>query len=133
MAKGTINKVILIGRLGTDPDERETNGGVTVAKLSLATNDGYKDKGSGEFIDQTNWHLVTVFGNMASAICQYAKKGTSLYIEGRIQTDKWQDKEGNDRYTTKIIADGFQFIGGNNNSRQSQSNSSIDDDDELPF
>ena len=112
MAKGTINKVILLGRVGVDPETRYMPSGVAVTNLSIATNDGYKDKQTGQYIENTEWHRVVSFGKQAESISQYTNKGSLLYIEGRIRTNKWQDQSGQDRYTTEIIATDFQFIGG---------------------
>ncbi|AJI74098.1 single-stranded DNA-binding family protein [Francisella philomiragia subsp. philomiragia ATCC 25015] len=108
MAKGTVNKVILLGRLGNDPEVRTTQNGTTVATLSIATNDGI-----GENIT-TEWHRVVVFGKSAEAIQRYANKGTQLFIEGRLRTNKWQDKNGNMQYTTEVVASNFQFVAGGN-------------------
>ena len=112
MAKGTVNKIILLGRLGQDPEIRQTQT-TTVATLSLATNDGIGDNIT------TEWHRVIMFGKAAEAIQKYSKKGDSLYVEGRIRTSKWQDKDGNDKYSTEIICNQFQFMGG---GRQDNSN-----------
>ena len=112
MAKGTINKVILLGRLGADPEVRYMPSGMAVANLRIATNDGYKDRQTGQFIENTEWHRVVVFGKQAESISQYTNKGSLLYIEGRIRTNRWQDQSGQDRYTTEIVATEFQFIGG---------------------
>lgn len=109
MAKGTVNKVILLGRLGNDPEVRTTQNGTVVATLSIATNDGM-----GENIT-TEWHRVVVFGKTAEIIQRYAGKGSQLFIEGRLRTNKWQDKNGNMQYTTEIVANNFQFVGGGNN------------------
>ncbi|AIT09696.1 single-stranded DNA-binding protein [Candidatus Francisella endociliophora] len=109
MAKGTVNKVILLGRLGNDPEVRTTQNGTTVATLSLATNDGMGDNIT------TEWHRVVVFGKGAEAIQRYTSKGTQLFVEGRLRTNKYQDKNGNMQYSTEIIANNFQFIGGGNN------------------
>lgn len=105
MAKGTVNKVILLGRLGNDPEVRQTQSGTTVATLSLATNEVFKED------TQTEWHRVVVFGKGADVIQKYCKKGDQLYVEGRIRTNKWQDSSGENRYSTEIIANNFQFIG----------------------
>ena len=121
MAKGTINKVMILGRLGNDPEIRTTQNGVVVASLSIATNDGI-----GENIT-TEWHRVVVFGKSAEAIQKYTSKGSQLFVEGRLRTNKWQDKNGNTQYTTEIIANKFEFIGGGNNqggSNQVHSNNS---------
>lgn len=112
MAKGTVNKVIIIGRLGKDPEVRYMPSGMVVATLSLATNDGYKDKNTGQFIDITEWHRVNVFGQQAETLRTYAKKGQLVYAEGRIRTNKWQDNAGQDRYTTEIVAIHTQMVGG---------------------
>ena len=109
MAKGTINKVMILGRLGNDPEVRTTQNGSVVANLSVATNDGI-----GENIT-TEWHKVVVFGKSAEAIQKYTSKGSQLFVEGRLRTNKWQDKNGNTQYTTEIIANKFEFIGGGNN------------------
>ncbi|AJC48347.1 single-stranded DNA-binding protein [Allofrancisella guangzhouensis] len=108
MAKGTVNKVILLGRLGITPEVRTTQNGTTVATLSLATNDGM-----GENIT-TEWHRVVVFGKAAEIIQKYGNKGSQLFIEGRLRTNKWQDKNGNTQYSTEVVASNFQFIGGSN-------------------
>ena len=112
MSKGTLNKVILIGRLGADPEVRYMPSGGAVTNLRLATNDGYKDKTTGQFIENTEWHRVVLFNKLAEVAGQYAQKGKLLYIEGRIRTNKWQDKDGQDRYTTEIVANEMQFLGG---------------------
>ena len=93
MAKGTVNKVILLGRLGADPEVRYMPSGMSVANLRLATNDGYKDRQTGQFVENTEWHRVVIFGKQAETVAQYTQKGSLLYIEGRIRTNKWQDKK----------------------------------------
>ncbi|WP_192483177.1 MULTISPECIES: single-stranded DNA-binding protein [Cysteiniphilum] len=110
MAKGTVNKVIILGFAGGDPEVRYMPSGVAVVNLSIATNDGYKDKQTGQHIDVTEWHNITFFGKQAETIGQYVQKGSKLYVEGRINTQKWQDKNGQDRYTTKVIATEFQLL-----------------------
>jgi single-strand DNA-binding protein len=110
MAKGTVNKVILVGRLGTDPEMRNTASGSVVTNLSVATNDGYKDKQTGQFVDATEWHRVVLFNRLAEVAAQYLKKGKPVYIEGRIRTNKWQDQQGQDRYTTEIVANEMQLL-----------------------
>ena len=112
MAKGTINKVVLIGRLGKDPEVRYTTSNIPVATLSLATNDRYKDKNTDQYVDTTEWHRVNVFGKQAETLGTYAKRGQLLYVEGRIRTNKWQDQTGQDRYTTEIVAIQTQMVGG---------------------
>ena len=111
MARG-INKVILIGNLGNDPDVRYTAGGAAVSNISLATTESWKDRESGEQQEKTEWHRVVFFGKLAEIVAEYLKKGSQVYIEGRLQTRKWQDKEGNDRYTTEIVASEMQMLGG---------------------
>lgn len=123
MAKGTVNKVILLGRLGADPEIRYMPSGMSVATVRLATNDGYKDRQSGQFIENTEWHRVVIFGKQAEIVSQYTRKGSLLYIEGRIRTNKWQDQNGQERYTTEITATEMQLIGGKhddntNNNKQ---------------
>jgi single-strand DNA-binding protein len=111
MARG-INKVILVGNLGNDPDIRYTAGGAAVANISVATTDSWKDKESGEQQDRTEWHRVVFFGRLAEIVGEYLKKGSQVYLEGRLQTRKWQDKGGSDRYTTEIVANDMQMLGG---------------------
>ena len=110
MAKGTVNKAIILGRLGADPEVRYMPNGNAVAKLSVATNDGYKDKNTGEFVATTEWHRVTLFARLAEIAGQYLKKGGSVFIEGRIQTTKWQDRDGQDRYSTEIVGNNMQLL-----------------------
>lgn len=111
MARG-INKVILVGNLGNDPDVRYTAGGAAVTRISVATTEAWKDRESGEQQEKTEWHRVVFFGKLAEIVAEYLKKGSQVYVEGRLQTNKWQDKEGNDRYTTEIIANEMQMLGG---------------------
>jgi single-strand DNA-binding protein len=113
MAKGTLNKVILIGRVGADPEVRYMPNGNAVANIRLATNDGYKDKNTGQFVESTEWHRVVCFNKLGEIVSQYVKKGRLVYIEGRIRTNKWQDKSGQDRFTTEILANEMQLLGGN--------------------
>ncbi|CAG9169819.1 single-stranded DNA-binding protein [Cupriavidus pinatubonensis] len=108
----SVNKVILVGNLGADPEVRYTPGGDAVANIRLATTDRYKDKQSGEFKEATEWHRVAFFGKLAEIVGQYLKKGSSVYIEGRIRTRKWQDQSGQDKYSTEIVADQMQMLGG---------------------
>lgn len=106
----SVNKVILLGRLGKDPEMRYSNSQTPICSFSLATSERRKDQ-SGNWNEQTEWHNIIVFGKTAEHCSNYLKKGRQAYIEGRIQTRKWQDKEGRDRYTTEIIANTVQFIG----------------------
>ncbi|MBT7952190.1 MAG: single-stranded DNA-binding protein [Gammaproteobacteria bacterium] len=115
MARG-VNKVILVGNLGNDPDIRYTAGGAAVANISLATTDSWKDKESGEQQDRTEWHRIVFFGRLAEIVGEYLRKGSQVYVEGRLQTRKWQDKSGNDRYTTEIVANEMQMLGGRGGS-----------------
>jgi single-strand DNA-binding protein len=110
--KGTVNKVIILGRLGNDPDFKQSAGGMAVVRLSIATNDSYKDKATGQYVEQTDWHRVVFFGKQAEVISQYCAKGTMLYVEGKLKTSKYKDKDGVEKYSTDIIGDQFQFIGG---------------------
>jgi len=107
----SVNKVILIGRLGQDPEVRQTAGGNSVASLSIATDESWTDK-NGERQKKTEWHRVVAWGRTAELCGEYLKKGREVYIEGRLETRKWQDKDGQDRYTTEIKADAVKFIGG---------------------
>lgn len=109
MARG-INKVILIGNLGSDPEIRHTQGGNAVANLSLATSESWRDKATGETRENTEWHRVVVFGRLGEVAGEYLKKGSKVYIEGRLQTRKWQDRDGNDRYTTEIVGNEMQML-----------------------
>jgi single-strand DNA-binding protein len=111
MARG-INKVILIGNLGADPDVRYTASGAAVSNVNLATTETWRDKESGEQQEKTEWHRVVFFGRLAEIVAEYLRKGSQVYVEGRLQTRKWQDKEGNDRYTTEIVANEMQMLGG---------------------
>ena len=106
----SVNKVILVGNLGRDPETRYTTGGDAVTNIRVATTDTWKDK-NGEKQERTEWHTVVFFGRQAEIAGEYLKKGRQVYIEGRLQTRKWQDKEGQDRYTTEIVADRMQMLG----------------------
>ena len=112
MAARGINKVILIGNLGQDPDTRYMPSGGAVTNLRVATNETWKDKQTGEQKEKTEWHSVAMFGRLAEIAAEYLRKGSQVYIEGRLQTRKWQDRDGNDRYTTEIVANEMQMLGG---------------------
>jgi single-strand DNA-binding protein len=112
----SVNKVILIGNLGADPEVRYLPSGDAVANIRLATTDRYKDKTSGEFKEMTEWHRVTFFGRLAEIVNEYLKKGSPLYIEGRLRTRKYQGPDGQDRYSTEIIADQMQMLGSRSGS-----------------
>ncbi|WP_022952921.1 single-stranded DNA-binding protein [Leucothrix mucor] len=124
MAKG-INKVILVGNLGTDPEVKYMPSGGAVTNFSLATTDSWKDKTSGERVDKTEWHRVVFFNRLAEIAGEYLKKGSQVYIEGSLRTRKWQDQGGQDRYTTEIVGSEMQMLGsrsgGNSEFDQSQS------------
>jgi single-strand DNA-binding protein len=111
MARG-INKVILIGHLGQDPEVRALPSGSSIANLRIATTESWKDKQSGEFKEATEWHTVVLFGRTAEVAAEYLKKGSQVFIEGRLRTRKWQDKTGNDRYSTEIVGNDMQMLGG---------------------
>ncbi|VVE60864.1 Single-stranded DNA-binding protein [Pandoraea anapnoica] len=108
----SVNKVILVGNLGADPEVRYMPSGDAVANIRLATTDRYKDKQSGEFKEMTEWHRVSFFGRLAEIVNEYLKKGSSVYIEGRIRTRKYQAQDGTERYSTEIVADQMQMLGG---------------------
>jgi single-strand DNA-binding protein len=143
MARG-VNKVIVVGNLGQDPETRYMPSGSAVTNLRVATNESWKDKQTGEQKDRTEWHSVAMFGRLAEIAAEYLRKGSQVYIEGKLRTRKWQDKDGNDRYTTEIIADEMQMLGGRSGgSAPAMSDSppaspppkpSGDDfDDDIPF
>jgi len=115
MARG-INKVILVGHLGADPESRSMPSGRSVTNLRLATSESWKDKQSGEQKERTEWHSIVLYDRLGEVASEYLKKGSQVYIEGRLQTRKWQDKEGKDRYTTEIIANDMQMLGGRGGS-----------------
>jgi single-strand DNA-binding protein len=110
MARG-VNKVILVGNLGKDPETRYMPSGSAVTNLTLATSESWKDKQSGEAQERTEWHKVAMFGRLAEIAAEYLRKGSQIYIEGKLRTRKWQDKEGKDRWTTEIVADEMQMLG----------------------
>jgi single-strand DNA-binding protein len=152
MARG-VNKVILVGNLGKDPEVRYMPSGNAVANVTLATTDSWKDKQSGEKQERTEWHNVVFYSRLAEIVGEYLKKGSQVYVEGRLQTRKWQDKSGNDRYTTEIIASDMQMLGSRGGSAgfsgdrapaaqpaaqpaaaaSSGGGSSADFDDDIPF
>ena len=119
MARG-VNKVIVVGNLGNDPDTRYMPSGGAVTNLSLATTESWKDKETGEQKDRTEWHRVAMFGRLAEIAAEYLRKGSQVYIEGKLRTRKWQDQSGNDRYTTEIIADELQMLGGRSGGSSSK-------------
>ena len=140
----SLNKVMLIGNLGKDPEVRFTASGQAVASFSLATSEKFKGK-SGDMEERTEWHNITLWGKLAEIAGEYLSKGKTVYIEGRLQTRKWQDKSGNDRYTTDIVGDKMQMLsakgersgGGDTSSPQKSTASSYEEppfqDDDIPF
>jgi single-strand DNA-binding protein len=111
MARG-VNKVILVGNLGQDPEVRYTANGAAVATLAVATSEQWTDKQSGQKQEKTEWHKVVLFGRLGEVAGEYLKKGSQVYLEGKLQTRKWQDQNGQDRYTTEIVANELQMLGG---------------------
>jgi len=132
-----VNKVILLGNLGKDPEVRYLDNGVAVANFSLATTENYKNK-VGERVSQTEWHNIVLWRGLAEVAEKYLKKGASIYVEGKIKTRKWEDKDGNTRYNTEILADNMTMLGGKQSQEDSQSSASKsvandDEADDLPF
>lgn len=116
MASRGVNKVILVGNLGQDPEVRYMPSGGAVANITIATSESWKDKNTGEQREKTEWHRVAIFGKLAEVAGEYLRKGSQVYIEGQLQTSKWQDQSGQDRYTTEVVVQGFngvmQMLGG---------------------
>jgi single-strand DNA-binding protein len=110
MSRG-VNKVILVGNLGADPETRSMPSGMTVTNIRVATSESWKDKTSGAQQEKTEWHSIALFGRLGEVAAEYLRKGSQVFIEGKLRTRKWQDKQGNDRYTTEIIADNMQMLG----------------------
>ena len=111
MARG-VNKVILVGNLGADPETRSMPSGTTVTNIRIATSESWKDKASGAQQERTEWHSIALFGRLGEIAAEYLRKGSQVFVEGRLRTRKWQDKQGNDRFSTEIIADNMQMLGG---------------------
>ncbi len=139
-----VNKAIIVGNLGNDPEIRYSANGNAIASISVATSDRWKDKTTGEQQEKTEWHRVKLFGRLAELAGEYLKKGSQVYIEGRIQTSKYQDKDGNDRWSTEIVARDMTFLGGRSGAGDSQggppasspqrdSGPTGDFDDDIPF
>jgi len=120
---GSINKVILIGNLGKDPEIRHLESGVSVANYPIATSEVYKDRKTGEKVTQTEWHNIVLWRGLAEISEKYLKKGDKVYIEGKLRTRSWQDQEGNNRYTTEVIADNLTLLGKNSDNRQENTTS----------
>jgi single-strand DNA-binding protein len=138
----SVNKVILIGNLGADPESRFMTNGDAVVNVTIATSDTWKDKSTGEKRESTEWHRVVFYRKLAEIAGQYLKKGSQVYIEGALKTRKWQDKDGADRYTTEIIANEMKMLGGKPEQKQESprqkpattSGGSFDDmEDDIPF
>lgn len=132
-----VNKVILVGNLGKDPEVRYLDGGVAVANFPLATSESYKDK-SGNRVDQTEWHNVVLWRGLAEITEKYLKKGSQVYIEGKLRTRSWDDKEGQKRYTTEVVADTMTMLGRRDDASNSNSNgagvtSAAEPEQDLPF
>ncbi|EMC9391358.1 single-stranded DNA-binding protein [Vibrio parahaemolyticus] len=144
MAARGVNKVILVGNLGCDPEIRYMPNGNAVATLTIATSETWRDKGTGEQREKTEWHRVVIFGALAKVAENYLRKGSQVYIEGQLQTRKWQDQSGQDRFTTEVVVQGYsavmQMLGGNRSDNSQQGGQQqyneppMDfDDDEPPF
>ena len=112
----SVNKVILVGNIGKDPEVRYLQSGDQICNVTLATSEKYKDKASGEYKENTEWHRIVFFGKLAEICGQYLQKGKKIYVDGRIRTNKWQDKEGNERYTTEIIGSEMKMLSGKDDS-----------------
>lgn len=115
-----VNKAIIIGTLGRDPEVKYTAGGSTLVNMSIATNETWKDRQTGQQQERTEWHRIVIFGKLADVAAQYLRKGAQVYIEGRLSTRKWQGRDGQDRYTTEIIAQEMEMLGGRASERSDQ-------------
>ena len=113
-----VNKVIIVGNTGNDPEVSQFQNGGSVATIAVATSEKYQNKQTGEWVENTEWHRVKALGKLAEIIAQYVRKGTPIYIEGKLKTDKYTDKNGIERYATNIVADQMQMLGGNQNAQQ---------------
>ena len=135
MQKGSVNKVVLVGHLGGDPETRFTPSGTAVANFNIATNESWKDA-NGELQDKTEWHRCVMFGKTAELAGELLKKGQLVYMEGKLQTRNWEDKDGIKRYTTEVVCDMFTMLGrkiDTENSQQAAPTSNSDEEDDLPF
>lgn len=134
----SLNRVTLIGNLGRDPEVRFTLSGQAVCNFSIATDESYKDK-SGSKVEKTEWHNITMWGKLAEIAGEYLEKGKTVYLEGKLATRKWQDKDGNDRYTTEIVADKMQMLSGKREREPQESDyqrtesAPPNPDDDVPF
>ena len=148
----SVNRVIVLGNLGKDPEVRYTPNGSAVCSITVATSRAWKDKTSGEKVEETEWHKVVLYDRLAEVAGEYLRKGKPVFIEGRLKTRKWQDKDGNDRYTTEVVAESMQLLGGRDGGEEQaerpaarpaskpaakpagKSSTSFDDmDDSIPF
>ena len=132
MQKGSVNKVVLVGHLGADPESRFTPSGVAVTTFNMATNESWKNK-EGEYEDRTEWHRIVLYGKAAETASKYMKKGQLTYVEGRIRTRSWEDKEGMTRYTTEVLGDRFTMLGRKGENQSAAPVEASGDDDDLPF
>ena len=139
----SLNKVMLIGNLGKDPEVRHLENGTAVANFSIATTESYKDRNTGEVISNTDWHNIVVWRKLAEIVEKYLKKGNKVYVEGKLRTRSWQDKEGATRYTTEVVVDELVMLGKNENTAPQQQQAPLptvapnlpieEEDDDLPF
>ena len=134
MQKGSVNKIVLVGHLGADPESRFTPSGVAVSTFNMATNESWKNK-EGEYEDRTEWHRIVLYGKAAETASEYMKKGQLAYVEGRIRTRSWEDKDGMTRYTTEVLGDRFTMLGrkSENKSTAPAETGGSGNDDDLPF
>ncbi len=143
MAKGTVNKVILVGNLGSDPEIKTTPQGAQVANFSLATSESWTDKNTGEKQEKAEWHRLVLWRRLAEIAGQYLKKGAKIYVEGKLETRSWEDKEGQRRYTTEVVVNQLEMLGGDRQNGSAQQyeqpadapyvGGGSPDDDDLPF
>jgi len=132
---GSLNKTLLIGRLGQDPTISYTPSGVAVANFTLATSEEWKDKDTGEKQERTEWHRVVIWRRLAEVVGEYLSKGSQVYIEGKLQTREWEDKDGNRRFTTEIVGQNMQMLDskGNNSVGRDIDGGPIDEEESIPF
>lgn len=142
-----VNKAIVVGHLGNDPEVRNLPSGASVCSMSVATTEKWKDKATGEAKEATEWHRISLFGRLAEIAAEYLRKGSLVYIEGSLRTRKWQDKQGNDRYSTEIVANELQMLGSRNGANGGggapsrapadkpapAADQGFKDDDDIPF
>src|SRR5690606_6100461 len=129
----SLNKVQLIGRLGADPETRSMPNGSAVTNVRIATNESWKDRETGERQERAEFHNVVMFGRLAEVAAEYLRKGSQCYVEGKLRTRKWQDRDGNDRYTTEIVANELVMLGGGRRSEQPKQAEADDFGDDIPF